>query len=136
MSVPRIIEHDGEALTVSEWARRLGVKRQVLHHRLKTGWTVEQAVTLPKGSVYAPSTEEYAQMPPFFRRLVQFKNGEHYGTFARRIGVSHATLLYWRHGGAPRLAKVEQIAEILGCDPGWLAFGPSKYALPQETGNV
>ncbi len=116
----RIIEHDGEALSISEWARRLGISRHILYDRLKKGLTIEQVMTLPKGCA---SMEEYAQMSPFYRRLMQFKDGHRDRNFARLIGVSRETLSIWRHGGAPRLAKVEQIAEILGCDPGWLAFG-------------
>lgn len=37
----------GETLTVTQWARRLGVQRQVLRKRLLRGWTVEQTLTTP-----------------------------------------------------------------------------------------
>lgn len=35
----------GETRTVSEWARRLGVTRDRLYWRLKTGWPIEEALT-------------------------------------------------------------------------------------------
>ena len=44
----RWITADGETLTVSEWAERLGVKRSVIHSRLGTGWSEREAVTTPR----------------------------------------------------------------------------------------
>lgn len=42
---------NGRALTMSQWARELGMSRHMLWARLnKHGWTVEQALTLPKSS--------------------------------------------------------------------------------------
>lgn len=37
----------GETLCVAEWARRLGLSPVAVHQRLKLGWTIRQAVTLP-----------------------------------------------------------------------------------------
>lgn len=42
----RMITFQGVTLSVSDWARRLGVSRDTLSSRLnKKGWTVEQALT-------------------------------------------------------------------------------------------
>lgn len=47
-SVTRWIEHNGDKLCLSEWARRIGLKRHHLWIRLyKLGWSVERAVTTP-----------------------------------------------------------------------------------------
>lgn len=37
-----------ETFSISEWARRAGIAECSLRYRLKTGWTPELAVTLPK----------------------------------------------------------------------------------------
>jgi hypothetical protein len=37
----------GETLNINQWARRLGVKRELIKTRLKIGWSVEDALTKP-----------------------------------------------------------------------------------------
>jgi hypothetical protein len=42
---------NGETLCVTEWAKRLGVHSQTIFNRIDTyGWTIEEALTLPKSS--------------------------------------------------------------------------------------
>ncbi len=43
----RRITHNGETLTVSEWADKLGIKRITLYRRLNKGWDAEKALTEP-----------------------------------------------------------------------------------------
>lgn len=43
----RIIEFDGERLTVAQWAERIGVNESAIRTRLNRGWSTEEAVTLP-----------------------------------------------------------------------------------------
>lgn len=45
----RIIEAKGEALSVSEWARRTGIARGTIRMRLELGWNGERAITDPPG---------------------------------------------------------------------------------------
>lgn len=40
----RMVTAFGETLNVAEWARRLGMSRQTLRHRLEAGWSPEDAV--------------------------------------------------------------------------------------------
>lgn len=40
---------DGVTLPLSQWAERLGTTAAALHTRLHKGWTIEEAVTVPKG---------------------------------------------------------------------------------------
>ncbi len=54
MPSPRIIEHDGRALPMAEWAKLLGISRQTLFNRINKGWTIHQASTLPKHSYVLP----------------------------------------------------------------------------------
>jgi hypothetical protein len=44
-----LITVNGKTLRLSEWAKESGLSAQVIHHRLKVGWTDEQAVTIPAG---------------------------------------------------------------------------------------
>lgn len=43
----RLLEYNGEVLTVSQWAKRLGVSYEVLRGRLRYGWSVEKVLTTP-----------------------------------------------------------------------------------------
>lgn len=43
------IHHDGETLALGEWAQRLGISRVSLKWRLENGWTLERALTAPRG---------------------------------------------------------------------------------------
>lgn len=44
------VEHNGENLTLSAWAQRLGTTARRIWQRINLqGWTVEQAVTIPVG---------------------------------------------------------------------------------------
>lgn len=50
MERTQIVEFRGEALPISEWARRLGLARRTLCNRLASlGWSVERALTTPAG---------------------------------------------------------------------------------------
>ena len=41
----RLFTHAGEALTLSEWAERLGIARESLRDRINGGWSIARAVT-------------------------------------------------------------------------------------------
>lgn len=45
----RCITANGETLTVTEWAERLGVTASAINGRLASGWTPEQIVSVPVG---------------------------------------------------------------------------------------
>lgn len=44
----RLITFNGETMCVAAWAERIGWKQNILHDRLRLGWTVEEALTTPK----------------------------------------------------------------------------------------
>ena len=47
---PRLIELNGDKLTVAEWSRRLGIHEDALRNRLiRPGWTLERALTTGSG---------------------------------------------------------------------------------------
>lgn len=39
-----------KGMTMSQWARKLNVSKQLIEHRMKTGWPIEKACSLPKFS--------------------------------------------------------------------------------------
>lgn len=47
---PRCVEFNGESLPIPVWAKKLGMKDHLIRSRLKDGWPVESALTLPVGS--------------------------------------------------------------------------------------
>jgi hypothetical protein len=49
----RYLEHDGERLTVAEWAERMGVSAWVIENRLRRGW--------PTGRIFEPPRQKPAQ---------------------------------------------------------------------------
>ena len=40
-----IIECNGHSACIAEWAEKLGIHRNTIHHRIRMGWTDEQSVT-------------------------------------------------------------------------------------------
>lgn len=47
----------GRTMCVSEWARELGVSHNSINARLKSGWSVERAVSTPRGKFGPKSTK-------------------------------------------------------------------------------
>ena len=43
----RRIEHDGMSLTITEWAIKLGIHRNTLNERLRSGWSIKSALCTP-----------------------------------------------------------------------------------------
>lgn len=44
----RLIAHDGENLTMAQWAKKTGLGIYCLRNRLASGWTIEKAISTPK----------------------------------------------------------------------------------------
>ena len=42
-----VIEYCGEKMTCTQWAHRIGIKPSTLNARLRSGWSVEKALTTP-----------------------------------------------------------------------------------------
>jgi hypothetical protein len=45
------LTYQGETLILAEWARRLNLDPEVVRKRIHRGWTADQALTLPHGTV-------------------------------------------------------------------------------------
>ena len=48
-SCTKWITYNNETFMADEWGRRIGVQGETILSRLRKGWTIEQAVTTPKG---------------------------------------------------------------------------------------
>ena len=48
----RWIEHDGVKMTSAQWARKIGISPSALCARLRHGWTIAQALSIPKSTSY------------------------------------------------------------------------------------
>lgn len=46
-----LITLDGVTRTLSEWCALRGIFKQTLRHRLKAGWTIEQALTIEPNTI-------------------------------------------------------------------------------------
>lgn len=78
----RIIEHDGESLTLAEWSRKLGISYGVIQSRLDRGWPASRAL-LPGNQ----SREASAMV------MLEF-NGERMcaSDWERRVGLGIGTI--------------------------------------------
>ena len=47
----RLLAYNGETKTIAEWADTLGMSRHALWRRLNGGWSVEEAITIPLGTI-------------------------------------------------------------------------------------
>ena len=43
----RVIEYDGQRMTLTQWADRVGLKHQTLLARIRRGWAIDRALTEP-----------------------------------------------------------------------------------------
>ena len=41
------VTYDGETKTITEWAEKLNIRPETLHSRLRSGWSIEKALTTP-----------------------------------------------------------------------------------------
>ena len=57
------IEFNGQAKTISEWARELDIDPSSLSQRLRGGWPVERALTEPRGK-FGPRAQAPRPSPP------------------------------------------------------------------------
>lgn len=53
-SIGRLITHNGETKSISEWARCVGISRSALTFRLKHGWPLDIALTKSRG-IFGPA---------------------------------------------------------------------------------
>ena len=44
-------EYDGRSLSLTEWSNETGVKYELLHNRLRSGWTIAEAIETPVGKL-------------------------------------------------------------------------------------
>lgn len=97
------IEYEGIHDTISGWAKRIGISAQALSGRLKLGWPLEQALTLPRGSDGPKKGLRWLEHNGTRKTLTQW---------AEQIGITPGALFH-------RLNAGWSLAEALTtpCDP-------------------
>ena len=58
-STNRTLTWKGETLSVSAWARKLGMKKETLAYRLRSGWSIEEVLSTPRGAPTGVSSSRY-----------------------------------------------------------------------------
>jgi hypothetical protein len=79
------LTHQGLTMTMSDWASRVGISVQLLHYRLKVGWSLAKALGTPAG-VVCRRPYKYTDSVIAEIRL-RVANGEPQVSVARSIGV-------------------------------------------------
>jgi hypothetical protein len=49
----KFLEFNGESRTIAEWARKTGINMATISYRLKSGWAIEKALSVPAGKAKA-----------------------------------------------------------------------------------
>lgn len=104
----RLITARGEQLPIGEWAERLGASAAVIAERLKAGWTVDRAVTVPVGGERDVACGSARYNARFTESQVLDLRSAHAGgesqrAIARRLGVNVQTINFivrrrtWKH---------------------------------------
>ncbi len=83
----RQITHEGETLSLPEWADRAGLSVRAFRQRLDAGWSVERALSRPRDRASRRFTP--AQEDAIRERL---RSGEKGVALARELGISRSTL--------------------------------------------
>lgn len=84
------IEFEGRRLTVTDWAKETGIKAATLRHRIRTGWSISQAMTTP-----AHGFNTSAKLHTFNGETLNIRQ------WARRLGKSQATIRDRLRSGRP-----------------------------------
>lgn len=84
-----VLSHAGRSMVISAWADELGVSHQVISQRLRRGWSVEDALTIPPGKAFnwRGTTHKDAATLTFDGRTQTYRQ------WADELGVSTATIL-------------------------------------------
>lgn len=48
-----VISFNGKTMTMAQWSEELGINRNTLDKRIRTGWTIEKAMTTPVNKKYS-----------------------------------------------------------------------------------
>ena len=63
------ITYQNETLTIAQWSKRLGLPDNIISHRIKSGWSVEEALTTPvKAKVTYTYLGEELTLPKIAKR--------------------------------------------------------------------
>lgn len=73
------LEHDGRSMTMAEWAREIGMGVKTLEYRIKNGWSIHNALTLPV------EQRRWNPEDPIPARKVEWKRKRDHSAFAMEV---------------------------------------------------
>ena len=89
------LEHKGKTQTVAQWAAEIGISHTRLHTRLKSGWSVADALTRPPAPNSRTARDRVAKTGSTRRYLVHDGRRDTVAGWSKRLAVP-ARLIYSR----------------------------------------
>ncbi|MFN3362827.1 MAG: hypothetical protein ACK40W_02610 [Allorhizobium sp.] len=84
---------DGVTQSVCEWGLDYGIPPRMITNRIRSGWTVEEAITKPMPAKPGAELDEYDfREPRGIHRLVHNGQSRTLAEWAKALGIQHATL--------------------------------------------
>lgn len=82
-----IITYNGETKTLIEWAEQYNIKFEALYGRIKNGWPIDKALTMPLGKHYRKSSNDLITFGNMTKSLKEWAEQYNisYRTFWKRI---------------------------------------------------
>jgi hypothetical protein len=91
----KLITHNGETLSLKEWAKKIGMSREALYARLYVNkWTVEEALTAPANQKRKTRTEGevLTRTSKVVQTLTAFGRTQTIGEWAKETGLPPTTI--------------------------------------------
>lgn len=86
----RMLSHNGQTKTLTEWARFMGMTRGALKERIRKGWSIEAALGKPIGGGRKLSEAQVSEI---------LSSPETHASLSRRFNVTPEAIAYVRKGG-------------------------------------
>ena len=119
-NICRFITYGNETKCLSEWAEEAGIAPSLLSDRLRGGWSMEDALNMPKGSRYLQKQiKKITQSLIIGKNIKKIREAKEISQMelAEKIGISQAMLCQIERGTKnPSLQVAAEIAKILGCE--------------------
>jgi hypothetical protein len=92
----RVISHNGETKTLTQWARSLGIEPGTLKERIRKGWSIEEALSTPLGKRYKLTPAQILEMR---------NSNETHVYWAKKFDVTPEAVAYARNKGWKSLER-------------------------------
>lgn len=118
-NICRFITYGNETKCLSEWAEGVGITPSMLSDRLRGGWSMEDALNMPKGSKYLQKQiKKITQSLIIGKNIKKIREAKEISQveLAEKVSISQAMLCQIERGTKnPSLQIAVEIAKVLGC---------------------